>query len=430
MLTKLEPLNFQGKALGELEYFRLLRIGAGENEGYILGTQNIVNGRKILFKIDLESLKRRLSHVEANQTHELQTLGSIRRVLENARANLDHWKSLDEEDLTLIRSSLATVTEELEFVRNEDKVAMKEKIERSLTLRDSTGRYNPTVTYRRLGDAIRFLNDRVKDIEGMIPYIALDKAKVTQLAETEMEPVTGFLHKVEKWHDKFKVLAPGHSLTDQKKEEILANLEELKGDALSQKYEPYRSFGLKIAAHIQKTIDALSEDYRVTAANEFTKVYVIAKLERAYKEIMHVMEQISVNPQIAHPADLMTNLQNAYSHLSAHEVAPSVVTEDYNGAYIRMYHLINSLKKRLREINEDAKFPEPEKSSLEKLMERVSKIPAVGRVVSEIHVLLQRFFPKPTPAPTEPLVSRATAYAKMKDRISDFDFSLLAKSLR
>lgn len=438
MLAHLEPLAFSGKAPAELNYFRLMRIGAGKNQGYVLGTQNIERGQKILFKTDIHGAKRRLLHIEDEYRKEIETLTKIRKVLENAKTNMDYWRTVSKADLDDVRSGLFQSVDALKHVRNADKKVIRDQISKAMNFKDATGRDNPTIAYTRFRIALDHLNGRIADIEGISGYIGLDKTKVGQLLADQVTPVEEFLATVEKMHGVLRILKPDEPIVPAKKAAILGNLRTLKAKNAEQKYEPYLSFSRKFNEQIDKVITALETDDRPSAKREFTKIYLIAKLEKTYKDIQDVYETISVHPDLANPDDIMRRLEAIQNHLRTHTIAPELSTDEYTPAYIEIYHLLNSLKKRLSEIKEShqqdlpfADVPRKPQSRIDQLLDKLSYIPKVGAIVNELRGLFGLVFKKPASPVIEqkPLVTRESAYLKMKRRINEFDFVKVADLL-
>lgn len=439
MLGNLEPIKLPGQRDPELKYFRLMRMAEGENEGMILGTQ-IINGQKVLFKTDLYGAGRRIAHIEAGYLEETDILRKIDGVVTNALAHLDDWSKISEEDLTEIRTGMLECVDSLENVENKDKVALRQQLEASFTFRDSMGRYNPSVMQARLLKAKRHLGSRLEEIEDISRYLTVDKLKMRGLVKEQVDPVEGFLNKVTQ--------AP-----HWKKADMVAEIGKLKAVSAGQKYEPYLSFGRKFSGKLSKAEDALQANDLKTAAQEFTEVYLVAKLERAYKEIQAVYSKISLHPEESHPEALLVELQSIHDRLKTHNFAPNRETAEYTPAFIEVYHLLNSLKKRLREVSKpiqqnlnfgEQQSPPPEslkeakKSRMDEVLDRVGKIPAVGKVISEIRGILSNVLSKfvqpvvkapPVEVPSQKVVTKEEAFTSMKKRVKEFDFRALAQNL-
>ncbi len=474
MLKHLEPMRLPGQQDHELKYFRLMRMSGGENEGMILGTQ-VINGQKVIFKTDLYGSGRRLAHIEARYLEEIDLLQKIAGVIKNALAHLSDWASISEDDLAEIRDGILECVDSLENVENKDKVALHEQLEKSLTLRDSLGRYNPGATTSRLIKAQTHLTSRIMEIEAISRYLTVDKLKMRGLVAEQVNPIEKFLATVATTHHSFRLLKPESEMSPAKKAEILRNLKGLKAISDQQKYEPFLSFGRKFSAQLEKAHAALQNDDRRTAAHEFTKVYLVAKMERAYKEIQSAYSKISLQGDTTDPVTLYAEIKSIHSRLQDHNVAPDIKTTEYDQAFIELYHLLNSLKKRLREIapaQQDFDFDdraepvaaptarEAKKSRIDEVLERVEKIPAVGKVIAEIRGILGKVWNRfkasggssapiapqyspviktASPAPAAPIsesvptpekyLTREEAFKAMKKRIKRFNFRELAKNL-
>jgi len=419
-----------------------MRMAEGENEGMILGTQ-VINGQKVLFKTDLYGAGRRIAHIENGYLEEIDLLRKIDGVVTNALDHLDDWSKISDDDLSEIRKGMIECVDNLENVENKDKVALREQLQASFTFRDSRGRYNPNVMQARLLKAKRHLGSRLEQIEDISRYLTVDKLKMRGLVKEQVDPIEGFLNKVTQ--------AP-----HWKKADMLAEIDKLKSVSAGQKYEPYLSFGRKFSGKLEKAETALQSNNLEAAAQEFTEVYLIAKLERAYKEIQAVYSKISLHPEESDPAALLVELQGIHDRLKTHNFAPNRETSEYTPAFIEVYHLLNSLKKRLRETTaavqqnlnfDESQSPTPEspkqikKSRMDAVLERVEKIPAVGKVISEIRGILasvlNRFKEpkvarKSVQASAESSVTKVTkeeSFAAIKKRVKEFDFRALAQEL-
>lgn len=439
MLGHLEPIKLPGQKDTELKYFRLMRMAKGENEGMILGTQ-VINGQKVLFKTDLYGAGRRIAHIENGYLEETDLLRKIDGVVTNALAHLDEWSKISDDDLAAIRTGMLECVDNLENVENKDKVALREQLQASFTFRDSLGRYNPNVMQARLLKAKRHLGSRLEEIEDISRYLTVDKLKMRGLVKEQVDPIEGFLNKVTQ--------APHWKKTD-----MLREIGDLKKVSARQKYEPYLSFGRKFSEKLEKAEADLQSDNLEAAAQEFTEVYLIAKLERAYKEIQAVYSKISLHPEESDPGALLIELQIIHDRLKTHNFAPNRDTSEYTPAFIEVYHLLNSLKKRLRETMApiqqnlnlgESQSPQPEsqkqikKSRMDEVLERVEKIPAVGKVISEIRGILASVLnkfkePKVSKKSAQPsaeaLVDKNESFTAMKKRVKEFDFRALAQEL-
>lgn len=437
MLAHLEPIKLPGQKDDELKYFRLMRMSAGDNEGYILGTQ-VINGKKVLFKTDLYGAGRRVAHIEAGYLQEIDLLHDIDHVIKSALSAMNDWSEVSEEDLAEIRTGMMEAIDNLENVENKDKVALRKQLELSFTFRDSRGQYNPNVIEARLLKAQRHITARLAAIENISEYLEKDKLKMRGLVTEEVIPVNKFLAEIDK-------------TPKWKKADMLKEIEKLKGLSDQQKYEPYLSFGRKFNAQLEKAKVALDADDLQSAAQEFTKVYLVAKLERAYKELQPIYSKISLHPDTCEPAALKAKLQGIHDRLKARNFAPTRETEEYTPAFIKFYYLLNSLKKRLSEITSDTPAQNSpvtpkqiRKTRMEEVLERVARIPAVGKVISEIRGILSKVLsgfkghtvpswaPAIVPATTttpQKQLTKKEAFKAMKKRIKEFDFVQLAKNL-
>jgi len=311
MLSHLEPIRYPGTEdhteESNLRYFRLMRMGAGPNEGMILGTQNVrktddnERGEKVLFKTDLHASERRVLHIYESYREEMRKLASIEEGLRGVRKTLSNWtadKVRDNEHrLATMKQELLKIAATLnpQIIQNRHKRAIAREISLSLTLKDSLDRYNPLIIGDRLDRAIDRIGERFKEIERISGFLGGDQARVTALTELQEAPLSAFCELVNELHEKFK-LFERRPLGDDEKEVVLRNLNLTKEKAERLNYEPYLSLAKNFIERIDRVIDLLTtgptEDFsqpaHQLAAEEFVKAYLVSKVAHAYRDLQTV----------------------------------------------------------------------------------------------------------------------------------------------
>jgi len=444
----LEPIILPGQEhdQGDLKYFRLMRIGAGSKRGYIIGTQHI-DGDKILFQTDLYGAGRRLLHIEQSYAEEIRKLKWIEMVLNEIYAKLDNWSDVkNTKELDAIRDSLEECVKSLEFVRDEHKKRLLERIKRCLALRGKDGRLNnPSAKRAAIKAAVGDTGKRFKDIENIWAHVGKDKARVRGLIEQQERPFDEFCAEVRKLHDRFRILQENPSLDDAEKDRIIRNLKERQKNVSHLVFEPYLSFGEKFTEQINKVIAALGDNDIPRAATEFIKVYLITKLVETHNDLQKVYEDLSLYSDKLHPETLLSEIKAINGRLSSHDVAPGIATKEYDDAYGEVYHLFNSLKKRLKklfngEVNEDEMQTKKEsKTTLDDILDRIkAKAPRLTEFVARIKDGILSYFarfqkksfevPKAETPYTPP--QKEQTFKEMKQIIGEFDFRELIAGLR
>lgn len=353
MLKSLEPIRRPDQAVTveeKLNYFRLMRIGAGENEGYVVGTQN-VGDQKILFKSYIYSARRRIEHIRKDYDVEISVLMKIKDNLSKFRDRLEDWKKPEKrEELEKFRDGMNEFVDLLKFVRDDHKKELKLKIKECTTFNDSLDRPNPNVKGNRLTGAIKDIGGRIKNITGVSRELGADAVVVKALIEEQIAPMKSFYNDVNNLHDRFAILHNEGSLQSEEKAKILGNLEGLKSRSEAMIFEPDMSFGKKFIEQIDKTISAINGDDLSTAAKEFVKMYLIVKLKKAQMQLNSVYSQLSLNPDSVEIGPMINRLEFIRKELAKKDVAQKISTTEYDSAYGEVYHLLNSLKARLVEL--------------------------------------------------------------------------------
>lgn len=376
MFGSLEPVRYPGQEesadLPDLRYFRLMRMGAGANEGLILGTQNIrktadnEQGDKILFKTDLYGAERRVLHINARYREELAKLASIDELLRGVYEALDRWTAdevrANEDKLMHLRQDLLKIAESLDpqLIRNHHKRAIRTEVGKCLTLRDSRDRYNPNVIQGRISYARREVGARLSDIQEISECLGGDQVRMTSLAMAQEAPLTDFCNLVAEMHERFRVFRES-PLDGQERSRVLANLERAKSKAERLEYEPYLSLGKAFIRRIDLVKAKLEQSaeptegalvFHVEAQAEFVKAYLISKVAKAYRDLQAVYRRFSLNPEDVDPRVIIDEVQKIQDELGDRQVARDVKTPSFDKVWGEIYHLCNGIKKDLRPLIE------------------------------------------------------------------------------
>lgn len=415
MLSHLESIRRPGQkqtADEKLNYFRLMRIGEGENKGYVVGTQNI-GDHKILFKSDIYSARRRIEHIGKDYDVEVSVLYRIKENLEKFRDKLEYWKKPEQRaELEQFRGGMLKHVDLLKFVRDDHKREMKLKIMKCMSFDDSLGRPNPNVKGNQLTSAIKYMGGRVTNISGISRELGVDGDVVRALIAEQIAPLESFYDTVNALHDRFAILHK-ETLSTAEKEKILGNLENIKVQSKAMIFEPDMSFGAKFIEQIDKTIEALTVDDLKTGAKEFVKMYLIVKLKKTQMQMDRVYSQLSLNPDGVEIGPMINRLEGIRKELSMKNVSDEIATKEYDSAYGEVYHLINSLKTRLVELKEGRESEKVIKRS-QKIAAKMKKDQVPLFAMEEKEVTTER---------------KLAVIEVMKERLDEFSFENLVRGL-
>jgi|GEM_PF-3276849 len=398
MLGQLEPfkLSYEGSR-SRLHYFRLMRIGGGEHEGELLGTQTI-GGRKILFRTDLHGAYRRIDHIDDQYSEEIGRLQAIvDKIAGIDNAIATRWKEIKSTDeLDKIKVELCAMVEELQFVRNDHKKKILDLIGRCTTFtvqQKVPAKFGPGEDGKRVMKEPETTKDvvnpgamraqwntvknhvglRISEIAHIRSYLAHDQTYIQNYMKAQSLPFDRFYDKVEKMHGDFKILKEDQPLSHEDAAKIRRNLLLLKqelgayekpseaGNGIGKgvQFEPYLTFARRMMQHIDAACELLRrEDVentdRKAAASEFMKVYVVTKIQRVYKEIQQFFdgnfsrEDESSSARFA----LMVNEINKFYLVIANKrvderfEGKKIETKEYDDLFGEIYHLCHSLRKK------------------------------------------------------------------------------------
>lgn len=351
-LAHLEPIRRPDEGdstLGDLRYFRMMRVSAGEREGKVVGTQTI-GGQKILFGTDLRGAERRIHHIRHNYEEEIEKLTWIHGVILNLRKNLEFWKKPGrEEDLKKLLATMEQVVESLANVEDDYKRKLRERLAKCTDVHDSRGRVNPGSKQADLTKALDFLGGRLRSIESISKYIGEDHTKVMQVVAAQKDPLKGVRERI------------------QQKTPWEEQLTEFRSSMRGVKYQPDLGFARAAQTRVGAVNDGLATGRRDEARKQYVDLYVLCKMKEAYDGVWDLYRRISIDPNQQEPNALLKELEGIEAKLRDKSFSSGTETDAYYESYGKMYHLINSLKKRLRELlgTEPASAPSAEEVAKE-----------------------------------------------------------------
>ena len=319
------------QSLGDLRYFRLMRIADGKNEGMVIGTQ-VIGGQTILFQTDLPGAERRLFHIHENYKEEIRKLKFIQKVATELRSHMDYWSNPKRRTAaTLLLGTVATVVDSLEHVTDEAKVGVKKQLSECLTFEDSLGRPNPSSKQARLITVLNYLGERLCTIEGVSRYLGVDHKKVLQTAAGQVD-----------------LLGDVKAMMDDRRpwEEQTDHFEQAEDQVV---FQPDLGFAREAKAKVATVSTQLAEGDKASARKTYVELYVVCKMKEAHSGIWDIYRRISLFPDQTRPAQVLEELNAIESRLRDKSFAQGIEVESYYVGFKRLYHLINSLKKRLEE---------------------------------------------------------------------------------
>ncbi len=416
MLQHLQPIrrrSEEGQDMGNLRYFRLLRIVEGSHKGQVLGSQEN-NGKKILFKTDLYGAERRILHIDTAYKEEVRKLTWVTGVLKNVREHLEFWMNpARRSDLEALQPTLIEMVDSLEFVIDEDKVELRKEVSKALEFKDSRGRKNPNVTQRHLTTATQATDARLRSIGEISSHLGRDRKRVEELIVEEERPMKEFQTKVEE------------------REMTVAQFGDLRRNAKELRFEPAMTFGGKFVAKID-SIEALRASGDAAqveeARREYIHLYLIAKLYTCFTELQQVYKKISTNPEDVHPKALLEDLKGIDGRLREKLLAANVRTREYDPVYIKVYRLLESLIAQAQALSEEKAEAVPvSEDEHESLAAIISKLKGRSEVLDHLLAAVNQtvqveLFPKGGPLPLE---KKLPVFEQIKEELGAFSFTTL-----
>lgn len=372
MLDGLEPFRLsQEQRISRLKYFRLMRIGGGVNEGYVLGTQQI-NGKKILFKTDLHGASRRIDHIDDEYGNEIKKLIKITDTIRGIDQRVaSSWAQVrDSDEMGKMSQKLLKMVEELKFVNNQHKIRIRQLIEGCVSFQttrtsprhpeDKKIVYNPGAMRARWNTVKDYVGKRISEIANIRKYLASDQTRIQKYIAAQQAPFERFYDTVESMHDKFKIFKTARPLSKIQADKICDKLTEIQKECqpvdgnfshLSVVFEPYLTFARKMAEHIGKTVEILKQEKidRDAAAEEFMKIYVIAKIQYFHHELQKFYDQFLSAEKMPFFVEMIGEIEVLKNivrrkRVNAQVRGKPIKTPEYSAIFGEIYHLLNRLE--------------------------------------------------------------------------------------
>ncbi len=379
MLDALAPFSLpHEQELAKMHYFRLFRLGAGKNEGKVLGTQAVGN-KKILFMTDLHGAYRRIDHIQDGYSEEIATLIEIENTVEDVDVSLStEWEQTkDPEQLKEVKAKLLGLVQKLRFVTNANKQKMRDQIEAAVTLetvytipekkKSSLGggqgvtqpartivKLNPGAARARINTTHLHVGKRIDEITAIKKYLAEDQTRIEVSIEAQTQPFTQFHETVRKMHEQFHIYQLARPMDENERKTAIRNLRSLRRKSAFatspiMMFEPYQAFAMVMVEQIDSTIEELmkKEDpsARQKAASEFTKIYLMTKIQRFYTELQAVYAKFISGDELPDFEKLDDELARIYKFISLKDVAKGIETKEFNAVFGDLYHLVHGLRK-------------------------------------------------------------------------------------
>lgn len=351
--------------------FRLMRVTGGAHRGDFVGTQHI-EGEKILFRTDLYGARRRLHRIEHQYDKEVECLGSIEQLLKDTHAALGKWGGITAEELNDLKKGILNAVDKLKNVRDGEKRHLHNQIEQCLTIKDTRGRLNPGMVRTRLATAIRHIARRKNAQMHIARYLGEDRMAMQQVIQEQIYPMQQFLNQVEQYADRLHILKIGDGLSQNEQAKITKNLTELREKTKTMDCAPFLMFGEKYAEILDALIEKLQnpETQQQTPTpnqNEqpkqpqlelalrepqpderlilFIRIFAIAKIQRVYESLQGVLLHVATSGEDFHAGKTLQFIRNAHEKLKSSRIAPEIKTKELDQAFIKIYKLLNEIKK-------------------------------------------------------------------------------------
>jgi len=388
----IEPLTLEhedARPRARQVYFRLFRITEGPNAGMILGTQ-VEGDKKILFLTDIASAARRIDHISDDRYGaEIEKLKNVEAILKEMSRKLDteDWDEIKSSgDLEKMKTKIVAIVEKLKFVKNENKQEILRRVERCTTFRDVKGRLNPTSRRAIWESAIRFIGERIGEIEGISGYLGKDRVRVMAHIREEAERLQGFYRQVEEHAGKLKIVDLKKPLDETAVTRMVTNLRALIASCEDFKFEPYISLAARMISEINVLIGLLnSEDRNDPQKREeerysFVRIYSIAKLLNLEDELITVRDEWFYpgysSPERIYAKGLMDRLKGVRERFQGKRVAVDTEMKDLSPIYGEIYRFLNEV---ISELGQGIARGKTEK-------DRIDAVKKVGAMLKEFSV--------------------------------------------
>ncbi len=367
-----------------LRYFRLFRINAGKNLGKVLGTQ-VIGKQKTLFLTDLHGAHRRIDHIYDGYDQEIAVLQQIQDGVRDVDVKLSReWKQTkDEGKVEEVKQQLLALVDQLQFVTNEHKQKMRDQIRGAVNLESvytlpekrkmikgvstvvrpakTVVALNPGAARARINTSPLHVGRRIAEIAAIKSYLAKDQTRIKTFIEAQSQPFDEFHKTVEEMHAKLNILQQDRPMTPAERLRAINNLERFRNKCSFSTspimfFEPYQTFAQVMVEYIDRTVEALRKDEtpenRKEAAEEFTKVYLVTKIQRFHSQMQALYDEFLSGGKVPDFDKFLEKLGAIDLVLYRKDIAPQVKTAEFDPVFGELYHLINSVRSRAKKAKE------------------------------------------------------------------------------
>ena len=336
--------NEQHRPIGQLKYFRMMRIGEGEDlastnphAGTILGTQ-INNGNRILFRTDLHGADRRLIHIDHTYQDEQEKLQTIQEAIKSVDRHSETWSGpQNQAKRNELHAALLNIIQSLEHIKNYHKKRLRRNLKSYLNL---IGQGNPGAAQWDLERAQINIGKRIENMDYISGHLKQDERRVQRLILDQEKPYASFLKDVESIKDEFSDTTEIDPTTLRPQLQALRkNIQE------NMKFEPYLSVGQQCCTAIEQTLRDLAVCDMESAGESFLRVYSITKLERAYFKVTKANRDLALRgEENADPKAVLQRITHIYDELREHILAPNERHDSLRDSYIEFCEMLREIR--------------------------------------------------------------------------------------
>ncbi len=350
----LETLNYPHETRqdpSDQKFFRLFRIRTGKNEGKILGSQE--NSGKKPFLTDLHSACRRIDHIEESYREEIEKLVSIQGILDDISSKVQSdWGDV-KSNLDPFIAQLNGIVDSLQFVKNSQKVKIKEKISKCLTFSDRTGKLNPSSRLAIFVSVKSFVGRRIKEISNIMSHLAPDKTRVMYFIEEQSQLLDTFYCGVEQYGNDLILLNPDKEIDEPRRQKILTSFDVLRTQCENFMFYPYTKLAQMVLTEIGDMIEILKsdnfndEEQRNKLKSSFVKIYTVAKLLKFENSLIALRKDYFAPDrklETVYVKDFMRRVIELEQFLKSKNIAPDVEIQEFRDVFGNAYKLLGEIR--------------------------------------------------------------------------------------
>ena len=373
LVDGLEPLKADGGSR-----LRVFRITKGKNRGKVVVSRRIRGGEFCTLELtELHKIGRRVGHIKVNYTEDdIKVLGEIRRMIDSvSRQITDDWDACKPRVAELGQQVAGALGQLSEHVTNHDKKTIRERLERCLTMRDKTGKFNPYSRIAILDSVKWFITSRLESVSRISGYTAGDEMlALSHMQDDLAQAQVASEIKFPKWYEdsvekRGRQPGVGRPLPPDRVPDAIASLEQTKRVFRGFRFQPYLAVAEKAVIEIDSILARLRpglESDEVAALTRggfdlegdfddmrraYIRVFALAKLIEVERRVVNVRNKFFTPGQDlrnVYPNQVRRDIVSIFGVLNYDRIAPEVKVRDYYDAYVSVYTLV-------REMNELAK---------------------------------------------------------------------------